>query len=135
MRSNLRKMWTALLAVTFVFAVAFGFVFAFASLSVPRDAITAGAVDGDFEVDVAKLEGKTTYSYDKLNPQTWIYNPSSGQGYIDGTVTINGTQNSLWDRVAFITLLAYSDEACQNKVNDLRPLAAEAVPAISAFSS
>ena len=126
MRSNVKKMWTALLAVTFVFAVGFGFAFAFTSLSVPRDAITADAVDGDFEVDDARLEGKTTYSYDKLNPQTWIYNPSSGQGYIDGTVTINGTQNSLWDRVAFITLLAYSDEACQNKVNDLRPLAAEA---------
>ena len=125
MRSNLRKMWTALLAVTFVFAVAFGFAFAFTSLSVPRDAITADAVDGDFEVNDARLEGKTTYSYDKLNPQTWIYNPSSGQGYIDGTVTINGTQNSLWDRVAFITLLAYSDEACQKEVNDLRPLAVE----------
>ena len=74
MRSNLRKMWTALLAVTFVFTVAFGCVFAFTSLSVPRDAITADAVDGDFAVDDSRLEGKTTYSYDKLNPQTWIYN-------------------------------------------------------------
>ena len=125
MRSNVKKMWTALLAVTFVFAVGFGFAFAFTPFPGPRDAITADAVDGDFEVIVARLEGKTTYSYDKLNPQTWIYNPSSGQGYIDGSVTINGTQNSLWDRVAFITLLAYSDEACQNEVNDLRPLATE----------
>ena len=126
MKQRTRKLWTVLVAAVFVIAVAFGLGLALVlGRENAHSTITAEAVEGDFYISSEQGE-KVLYSYEKLTGstvgETFIYSSSDNtKGFISGTV---GGSN-LWTYQDDVVLLVYSDEACTNRVYDLRPREAE----------
>ena len=121
MRSNVKKMWTALLAVLFAAAVGFGLWFAFAPAARPAN---VHAAEGYSLTLKSKQEGQTLSSNSSINSDL-LYNESHGKGFIDVTIYRDGTAISSSEYITTMKFYVYSDEACKNQVDDFRPLSNE----------
>lgn len=121
MRSNVRKMWTALLAVLFAVAVGFGLWFAFAPAARPAN---VHAAEGYSLTLKSKQESQTLSSNSSIDSDL-LYNESHGKGFIGVTIYRDGTAISSSEYITTMKFYVYSDEACKNQVDDFRPLSNE----------
>ena len=119
MRSNVRKMWTALLAVLFAAAVGFGLWFAFAPAA--RPANVHAAEDGKASLEIRlDANGGTLYSNQDVNRLI-------GDFFIEGTVHYadGGTDDLLEFQtdgsVSFQVYADYSEGNFGEPCDDLRP--------------
>ena len=119
MRSNVRKMWTALLAVLFAAAVGFGLWFAFAPAA--RSASVQAAGDDKASLEIAlDPSGGTLYSNQDVNRLI-------GDFFIEGTVHYadGGTDDLLEFQtdgsVSFQVYVDYSEGNFGEPCDDLRP--------------
>ena len=121
MRSNVRKMWTALLAVLFAAAVGFGLWFAFAPADRPANVHAAEGYSLTLE---SKQENQTLSSNSSIDSDL-LYNESYQSGFIGVTIYRDGTPISSSEYVTTMKFYAYSDADCTEKVDDFRPLSNE----------
>lgn len=119
MRSNVKKMWTALLAVLFAAAVGFGLWFAFAPAA--RPANVHAAEDGKASLEIRlDANGGTLYSNQDVNRLI-------GDFFIEGTVHYadGGTDDLLEFQtdgsVSFQVYADYSEGNFGEPCDDLRP--------------
>ena len=119
MRSNVKKMWTALLAVLFAAAVGFGLWFAFAPAA--RPANVHAAEDGKASQEIRlDANGGTLYSNQDVNRLI-------GDFFIEGTVHYadGGTDDLLEFQtdgsVSFQVYADYSEGNFGEPCDDLRP--------------
>ena len=119
MRSNVRKMWTALLAVLFAAAVGFGLWFAFAPAD--RPASVQAVEDGKASLEIGlDANGGTLYSNQDVNRLI-------GDFFIEGTVHYadGGTDDLLEFQtdgsVSFQVYADYSEGNFGEPCDDLRP--------------
>ncbi len=121
MRSNVKKMWTALLAVLFAAAVGFGLWFAFAPAARPANVHAAEGYSLTLE---SKQENQTLSSNSSIDSDL-LYNESYQSGFIGVTIYRDGTPISSSEYVTTMKFYAYSDADCTEKVDDFRPLSNE----------